>query len=157
MKKMLITTFLVLVLFAAVPAQAQQEYYPAELAYYDAQVNIMLPRLELYQAQYFYANGIYFQSLISHSTAPDAPLPPDGLGNSPTDQDQNLAYFWNVFAALPSQLAWSFSIDTYAGDSGAGYVLNVLTVIDGSLWMRSINYGPENWRGSEWHMLVVEE
>ena len=157
MKKLFLLTLVLALTLSATPALAQVDAYPAELAYIDAQVNVMLPRLEQYQAQYYNANGMYYQALISHSVAPDVPTPPDGLSASPTDQAENLAYFWQVFATLPDALAWSFSIDTYAGPDGAGYVLNVQTVVNGQTWMRSINYGPDYWRAAEWYLVTPQE
>lgn len=147
----LLFTLLALAAFVT-PVSAQQPAEPAALAYYDAQINVLLPRLSAYQLQYFAANGRYYQALESHSTAPDVPLPPDGLSDSPTDQDENLAYFWQTFAGLPSELAWSFKIDTYSGPDGDGYVLTVSTDIDGQIWMRSINHGPDNWRAADWYV-----
>jgi len=157
MKKLLLLITLVTLFALPMSASAAQvNPYPSELAYIDAQVNIMLPRLEQYQAQYFQRNGQYYQALMSHSTAPDVPTPPDGLSSAPTDQDENLAYFWQVYATLPSQLAWAFSIDTYCGPQGCGYVLNVETVVNGMTWMRAVNYGPDNWRAAEWYMYIPE-
>ncbi len=85
MKKLFIfsTLILALVLSASPAFASQANEYPSELAYTDAQINVMLPRLEQYQAQYFYANGMYYQALTSHSVAPDVPTPPDGLERCP--------------------------------------------------------------------------
>lgn len=158
MKKLFILTLVLALVLSASPAFASQaNAYPSELAYTDAQINVMLPRLEQYQAQYFYANGMYYQALTSHSVAPDVPTPPDGLSDAPTDQEENLAYFWQVFATLPEQLAWSFSIDTYCGPEGCGYVLNVETVVNDATWKRAINYGPDAWRAAEWYMFNPNE
>lgn len=147
---------LAFVTFNARAARAAQVEYPAELQYYDAQINVLLPRLENFQAQYYAVNGRYYQALESHATAPDVPTLPDGITQSPTDQIENLAYFWEAFAELPDVLAWSFRIDTYSGPNGDGYVLTVLTVVDGVTWTRSINYGPDNWRAADWYALVLE-
>ena len=153
MKKLFIFTLVLALTLSASPAFASQaNVYPSELAYTDAQINVMLPRLEQYQAQYYNANGMYYQALASHSVAPAVPTPPDGLSDAPTDQEENLAYFWQVFATLPEQLAWAFSIDTYCGPDGCGYVLNVETVVNGQTWQRAINYGPDAWRGYEWQI-----
>lgn len=131
---------------------AQIDQYPAELEYYDAQIAVMVPRLEAFQTQYYGVNGRYYQALESHTTAPDVPTVPDGINNSPTDQPEDLALFWDSFAALPEVLAWSFHIDTYSGPDGDGYVLTVTTVIDGATWQRVINYGPDTWRDANWYL-----
>jgi hypothetical protein len=155
MKRIFLLTLVLALLLSASPAFAQaNDSSPSSLAYTDAQIGVMLPRLEQYQAQYYLVNRQYYQALVSHSTAPDVPTPPDGLSNAPSDQAENLAYFWNVFATLPSELAWSFSIDTYSGPFGDGYVLNVETVVDGQLWKRAVNYGPDTWRAADWYLVV---
>jgi len=153
MKTKILIFTLILLAFGASPVSAEAPASPAALEYYDAQINVLLPRLEAYQADYYAANGFYYQALASNSTAPDVPIPPDGLSNAPSDQAENLAYFWND-AALPSELAWSFRIDTYSGPDGDGYVLVIATELDGGTWMRSINYGPDTWRASEWYQVI---
>jgi hypothetical protein len=153
--KILFVVFL-LAAFAAVPAHAQVEYYPDELAYYDAQIAVLLPHLETYQDAYYAANDQYYQALASHSVVPDVPVPPDGLSDAPTDQFVNLAYFWDA-AALPDALAWSFRIDTYSGPDGDGYVLVVTTQLNGDVWTRALDYGPESWRGNDWYQIIPEE
>jgi hypothetical protein len=135
---------------------AQTVQYPAELQYYDAQIDLMLPRLEAFQSQYYTVNGRYYQALESHTAAPDVPTLPDGIHNAPTDQPEDLALFWETFAELPDVLAWSFRIDTYSGPEGDGYVLTAETVVNDQTWKRSINYGPDAWRGSDWYLYIPE-
>ena len=130
---------------------SQVQHYPAQLEYIDAQVNVMLPRLDDFQAQYFTVNGRYYQALQSHTAAPDVPTIPDGIDQSPTDQPESLALFWDAFAELPDQLAWSFRIDTYSGPDGDGYVLTIETLINGETWTRAVNYGPDAWRAADWY------
>lgn len=159
MKKMFTLIPLLLMLavsFIPTAAQAAQvDLYPAELAYYDAQIELMLPRLDDFQYQYHLANGRYYQALESHTAAPDVPSVPDAIEHSPTDQPESLALFWNAFAELPDVLAWAFRIDTYSGTEGEGYVLTVSTVVNGETWQRSINYGPDAWRNAEWYKVSL--
>jgi hypothetical protein len=160
-KTFVLLTVLAMLALSIVPVSgasaAQVNPFPSQLAYYDAQINVLLPRLESFQAQYHAVNERYYQALISHTAAPDVPTVPDGIEASPTDQDETLAFFWDAYAELPDVLAWSFSIDTYSGPDGDGYVLNVETSIDGVVWMRSINYGPDDWRATDWYHLGTEE
>lgn len=135
---------------------AQVDQYPAELQYYDAQIDVMLPRLADFQAQYFAVNARYYQALESHTTAPDVPTVPDGINQAPTDQPEDLALFWQTFAELPEVLAWSFRIDTYSGPDGDGYVLTVSTVVDGITWQRAINHGPDTWRDADWYLVELQ-
>ena len=138
---------------------AQGDHYPDELAYYDAQINVLLPRLDEFQSQYYAVNGRYYQALTSHEKAPEVPTVPDKLDASPTDQPEALAYFWDKGASLPDQLAWSLRIDTYTAPLGSGYVLTIETIIDGETWQRSINRGPssEDWRAYDWTLISPQE
>ena len=143
-----------------VPVNAQAAMSgPAELQYYDAQIDLMVPRLDAFEAEYYAANGRYYQALQSHTAAPDVPTIPDAITESPTDQPEDLALFWQDYAALPDVLAWSFRIDTYSAPDGDGYVLTVETVIDGDVWTRAQNYGPasEDWRASNWYKVIPFE
>lgn len=153
MKKILFPILFVLVVlaFSAQSVAAQAVEPPKQLAYYDAQIEVLMPKLESFQADYHSITGGYYQALESHSAAPNTPTAPDGISKAPTDQDANLAYFWTQFATLPDQLAWSFRIDTYSGPDGDGYVLTVTTVVNGATWQRSINRGPDAWRDQNWH------
>ena len=160
MKKLLAVLPILLLMLAIgiVPVgAAQQQAFPAELAYYDAQINVLIPRLNNFQAQYYAVNGRYYQALVSHETAPDVPTVPDGITSSPTDQPETLAYFWETFAELPDSLGWSFRIDTYYGPDGNGYVITISTLVDGETWERAVNYGPEAWRAAEWYHVVPFE
>jgi hypothetical protein len=135
---------------------SQTVHYPAELEYYDAQIEIFMPRLDDFQYAYHTVNGRYFQALASHASAPDVPVVPDALTASPTDQPESLAYLWSS-ADLPPVLAWSFRVDTYSGPQGDGYVVTFETVINSETWKRSINYGPDAWRAAEWYLVTSEE
>lgn len=157
MKRMLYLIPLLLMLavtvLPATAAQAQADQYPAELAYYDAQIDLLIPRLDDFQYQYYVTNGRYYQALESHASAPDVPVVPDGIDQSPTDQLEALAYFWTNVAELPEVLAWAFKVDTYNGPDGEGYVLTVSTVVNGNVWQRSINYGPDVSRNAAWYLV----
>lgn len=155
----LFLTLFALAVLAFLPASAhaaQVDQYPAELQYYDAQIDLMLPRLADFQAQYYAVNARYYQALESHTAAPDVPTVPDAIHNSPTDQPEDLALFWQTFAELPEVLAWSFRIDTYSGPDGDGYVLTVSTVVDGVTWQRTINHGPDTWRNADWYQVEAQ-
>ena len=149
--KLFVLLVLTTLLLSATPARAAVNV-PPELAYIDAQVEVMAPFLQNFQSRYMQVNGRYYQALFSSSTAPDVPTVPSELHASPTDQPEALAYFWD-YASLPTELAWRYSIDTYAGADGAGYVLNAETVIDGTVWRKSLNYGPENDRAADWYIM----
>lgn len=159
MKKTFTLLFVIVLVAFALPqasAQAVGNEYPPALVYYDAQIDVLWPRLQTFQDQYRTVNGIYYQSLESNSTVPEVPTLPDGLNDAPSDQPESLALFWQDFAELPSELAWAFRIDTYSGPDGDGYTLTATTVIDGQVWERSLNYGPDTWRDADWYLVVPE-
>lgn len=135
---------------------ATQVFYPAELEYVDAQINVMLPRLDKFQAEYFEINKRYYQALTSTTTVPNVPVVPDQIEVSPTDQVETLAFFWDA-SSLPDTLAWSFRIDTYSGPDGDGYVLTIATTVKNETWMRVINYGPDTYRAVDWYLVVPFE
>lgn len=155
MKKItLITIALALMLILTVSVAYAQEPNPPQLDYIDAQLAVFLPRLETFQNDYYYNNGQYYQALQSH-TAPPAGVVPADVTSHPTDQDAILATLWD-FAGLPDETNWSLQIDTYNGPSGPGYVLTVKTDVNGSIWIKSINYGPDTYRSADWYMFVTE-
>lgn len=151
---LLLVAVLALGVMSSASAQTAQ-YYPAELQYYDAQIDLFLPRLDQFQYDYHVVNGRYYQALESHSAAPDVPVLPDRIYNSPTDQPESLALLWEV-SDLPDVLAWSYRVDVYSGPEGDGYALVVTTVIDGVTWQRAVNFGPDAWRGYDWYAVVEE-
>jgi hypothetical protein len=113
--------------------------------------------LDSFEREYFDMNRRYYQALTSHAKVPEVPTVPDKLSASPTDQVETLAYFWTAKAFLPETLTWAISIDTYDGPQGAGYVLNVETMLYKQTWRRSINFGPEDYRSSDWVQVIPLE
>jgi hypothetical protein len=157
MKRLLPLFVILMLMVSIIPASAapaaEPRYVPAGLDYIDAQVNVFMGHLATFQDAYLLEHAQYYQSLESHSSAPDTLTPPDGLEDHPTYQNDDLGVLWEA-AALPYELAWSFSVGTYDGPDGMGYVLNVSTVLDGKTYSTSINVGPETYRNSEWHEVV---
>lgn len=155
-KRYLSILIVALALVMPVPRAVAQDQTPPQLEYIDAQINVLLPRLIDFQKQYRDLTKNYYQALSSTSSIPAVPVSPDGIKGSPTDQQADLAYFWDSEAALPDVLAWSFRIDTYDGPTGPGYVLTVDTQVDGLTYERAINFGPEGWREYWWQMVKPE-
>jgi hypothetical protein len=143
-------------IFAAIAPVKAKENTPKALEYIDAQVDVFEPMLEQYEADYFTANGGYFQALASHSSPPEEDMPPDGIYNHPTDQALALAELW-TYAGLPNSVNWSFRVDVYNAPSGPGYVLVIGCKHGNDNWERSINHGPEDYRTTDWHTTVTYE
>jgi hypothetical protein len=117
-----------------------------------------LAKLQAFEAAYQLNHRGYFQSLASHSVVPadGAALAPDKLASGPTDQAETLTAFWSD-AQLVAEIPYSFRTDVYDGPDGQGYVLSVQVQLGGELWERSVNVGPETYRETPWHVVVVEK
>jgi hypothetical protein len=92
--------------------------------------------------------GRYWQGLRTHTLEPSDGLellPTIGL-TVPSDQ----ADPWPL-AIRTSLLPMSIQIDVYDGPDGVGYVATVRVTINGQIWMRSAQVGPETWRQQGWH------
>lgn len=95
------------------------------------------------------ATGNYWQGLLTHSTIPadGAAIPPDRAGEKPSGQP----YSWLDLQGLPSEMASALRCDSYAGPQGKGYVLVMMVEIEGIVYERLINVGPEAYRSRGWH------
>lgn len=124
----------------------------------DAALGARLPGLMAAQAAYYAANGTYFQGLPTHSEIPadGAELPPDRVDDHPTDQPVSWSDAATEYSlSVPETMGSVLRIDVYDGPGGAGWVTVVETMIDGQLWRRSINFGPEAWRSAAWSPVEV--
>lgn len=143
----------------AVTTAGAQEPLPPQLEYIDAQLNIFLPKVAEFQASYFKEYGSYYQALGSHSTIPTGADGSDKLEDHPTDQDTTLAPLWEL-AGLPTEIAWSFTINAYVSPRGAGYTVTVCTVVatdeKSDTWCRVDDYGPEG-QTTPWYLDFVPE
>jgi len=156
MKKAFVILVLLAMLVSTIPVEAQGAYEPGQFVYLDAQVNVFHQSLAGFETQYYATHGEYFQALSSHLSPPELLTAPDGLYLSPTDQPTPLSALWS-YSQLPSEIAWSFRVDTYSSATGPGYVLIVSTSLNGIDWQRNINYGPEAWRNLDWFQVMAGE
>lgn len=107
------------------------------------------------QAAYLAAHGRYWQGLCTHSVIPEdgEELPPDRAAEKPFYQAES----WLDLGGLPETTMSALRIDTYDGPHGKGFVVVSEVMIDGQLWSRSINFGPETFRDSEWKTISNEQ
>lgn len=158
----LVIPIIIVIVAVVVPAVAAANVHDEsaaplpQLDYIDAQIDVFMPRLQQFQADYIAANGSYYQALESHSLAPVGSEAADNLDGHPTDQEASLAPLWDD-TGLPYEINWSFSVGTYDGPGGSGYVLTVTAIIDGTAWVRSINMGAESHRNADWHMVTEKD
>jgi hypothetical protein len=91
----------------------------------------------------------FFQGLATHSTVPGngSVAAPDWLDRHPTDQKESWpASIFSASTTIPAAV----EIHTYDGPSGKGYVIFLRVTINGRLWERAINSGPERYREQAW-------
>jgi hypothetical protein len=126
----------------------------------DSRMSGHLPTIAVAQAGYFAAHGCYAQGLLTHSTPPaDGEVAPaDRLTAHPTDQPESwLALAQTYGLTFPNQPLAAARVDTYVGRAGAteqhGYVIMVEVIIDGALYRRSINVGPQTYRTQPWQQV----
>ncbi len=100
------------------------------------------------QEAYLAATSRYWQGLETHSVIPadGAATAPDLAGQTPTD----LPISWLDMRGLPPEMSAALRCDAYAGPQGKGYVLTASVEIEGVLYERAINVGPETSRAHEW-------
>ncbi|MFN3652224.1 MAG: hypothetical protein ACK47B_21815 [Armatimonadota bacterium] len=101
------------------------------------------------QETYFAAHGRYAQGLRTHSEIPadGQELAPDLGMERPTDQ----AECWIDLAMLPGSMLSAMEIDVYEGPQGHGFVVRLLVVLNGQLWVLERQHGPEAGRDRDWH------
>lgn len=108
-------------------------------------------QLQNRQAAYLGTHGRYFQGIKTHAVTPaDGDETAPALTRRPTDQTENWS---DAGFNLPATLPMALQIDTYDGPQGKGFVAVLTVQIDGQLWRRSAQVGPELWRGGVWEQL----
>jgi len=112
----------------------------------DATVAALWAGVVAQQDAYFAANGGYYQMLWTHREPPAEPTAPDNLEERPTDQPAS------PIQGLPATMRSRMRIDTYGKPDG--WTMTLQASIDGELWQRSIDYGPDPSRNAEWAALL---
>lgn len=124
----------------------------------DVDLGDLLSKLTGFEVDYFKTNGRFYQALDSHTTPPaDGALDsPDKLSAGPTDQTEKAAYLWQQLT-LDAALPYSVRVDVYEGPGGWGYAVTVSATLNGEVWARTVNTGPEAYRESAWRLVVPPE
>jgi hypothetical protein len=121
--------------------------------------NRIEPRLETLkneQAAYLAANGEFWQGLWTHTRelVDGEDVAPDNLDEKP--HDRPLAPAWGQYVSLlPPKMRARARIDVYEGPLGRGYVLILEVRINGDLYRKSYNEGPEA-MGHDWEIIAEE-
>ncbi len=111
------------------------------------------PEIVSQQETYLAGHGRYFQGLCTHSTPPadGEPASPDQLNLRPDYQEES----WHDVGYDMANPRVALTIDQYRGPHGPGYVCSFRVAINGQIWRRQKNVGPETSRDSDWHVEEV--
>ncbi len=114
----------------------------------------IIPAFIAAQDKYATSNGKFAQLLRTHVAAPadGAEVTPDNLTAKPYYQATDGAALVTL-AKLPDTLPVCLICDQYHGPQGFGYVLIMEAELDGALWRRQVNTGPEAWRDQDWALM----
>ncbi len=124
----------------ATPAQIRQAV--------DDRLAALWSAIQTKEAAYAAAHGgRYWQGRRTHSVIPadgGAALPDIGV-TTPTDQPDP----WPA-ALRQVAMEMALQIETYDGPAGVGYAATVFVRINGVVWERAAQVGPETWRQHGW-------
>ena len=122
----------------------------------DDGLNHYLPIISQKQENYYKQNQRYAQALFTHSSPPiDENMDsPDQLGLKPTDRDET----WSDLAGeiIPDTMLSRVRIDTYYSKEGHGYVVVLEKIINGELYRKGHNVGPESYKSYDWTIIIEE-
>lgn len=138
-----------LMLFPTKPAKAQLTAAQIRQKADDALTplwNSIRTRQAVYASNH---NGRYWQGLRTHTACPadGTEVAPDALTSKPSDIDLN---WTQTGLTMPSVLCFTIRVDAYDGPSGRGFTGTAEVTINGQVWERTANDGPETWRAHGW-------
>lgn len=109
------------------------------------------------QEAYLNVRGRYWQGIVTPAT-----IPTDGfalaldLSRRPTDQVErwaDVASAWQV--SWPATSTVQLQIDVYTGPQGKGWVFTARCMLEGRIWERAVNIGPEIASAHDWETRTV--
>lgn len=136
-------------------ALAENSLYPNELIPINATlINVVWPDVVAVQSDYKTSNGKYWQGLRSHADIPVAGTPTvTNMNSHPSDQ----AHSWSDVGFILNPLDVAIQVDVYESPLGQGYTLTGIVEVDGEIWQKVINSGPEIWLEHDWTMIEIEQ
>lgn len=128
---------------------AQMSCADAQIAADDAWTTKVQPVLDPYVQDFYAQRGRWWQGLDSHSTIPllGATAFPDIGETCPSDQE---GWPWPE-AIRATRLPMMIRVNTYLGDRGPGYEVNLYIDCSTRRWHRAMAFGAEMWRNLDWH------
>ncbi|MCA1557683.1 MAG: hypothetical protein LC731_03980 [Acidobacteria bacterium] len=113
----------------------------------DARLGLLVDTLKTKQEAYRKQHGHYWQGLRTHDKAPkDGEKKAGNKKRKPTDQSES----WEDMGVSISDEEASFAVDVYDGAQGKGYTITAEFELDGKLYVRVLNFGPETYRDMPW-------
>ena len=109
------------------------------------------------QAEFFIANGYYFQGLSLVNGEPDGVTDIDAnITKKPSDCIETWADFDKSLFEANLKLPFNAKIDVYESSDGWGWTLTMDVWYNGSHWVYRHHEGPEDRPGvyNEWHIQV---
>lgn len=93
--------------------------------------------------------GRYWQGLRTHAVCPadGNDVAPDRLAVKPSDIDLD---WTQTGLTMPAVLCFTIRVDAYDGPFGRGFTGTAEVTINGNVWERTANDGPEPWRAHNW-------
>ena len=158
-----LTVVLITALLAA-PALAQRaDELPLICLEVDQWLDANLVEMSKRQEIYYQANGQYWQGLSTHIEAPaygegstkeEIAKEPDNFAAKPTDQQ---AGWFDIFPEFGiEKLAADVRFDVYSGPQGDGYTITLSLLYKDILFVRSLQFGPEQDREFYWRQVDLE-
>lgn len=115
----------------------------------DADLAALWPQIVSRQATYFGNHACYWQGIITHSVIPTDgnATAADQLGLDPGYESDD----WNAALAVSSfTKPYALEIHQYNGPAGLGFVGICRVIVQGVLYVRSQDSGPEPYRTQGW-------
>jgi len=101
-------------------------------------------KIEDFQQLYLVEHGEYWQALDSF------------VGGVPQDAPE--AATWDTLGVQKSEMAgFSTSVDVYVAPCGKGYVYNSFVRETEGMYVKSVNFGCETYRGHDWIFVPYEQ
>lgn len=116
----------------------------------DAYATDLMAQLSVKQTGYLALFGRYWQAPSVFN------IPPSGLSEPDVRRSLNDDFDWVDFGLdMPSFTRYNTRIDVYDSPVCDGFVLFLQTQNpDGAYYQRTIDYGCEDWRTSNWHLFI---
>ena len=117
----------------------------------DVELSDLITDLSAKQTDYFNQKGRYWQGIRTHAITDKSITLNKKV--KPTDQKES----WeDMKIALPEKSRYVYEVIPYETPKGHGYTITLLTKINGDVYTKTYNYGPEAEREHDWQIQLTE-